>query len=100
MAVGLGMQHQKRDGEILTKIAFVDTMIGHASGTNGLLLSTDDGGQTWSSLHTGASIRQFSFADFGNGIADFDGALKLTSEGGKRWRDIEVMRTDTALRKF
>jgi hypothetical protein len=94
------MQHQKRDGEILTKIAFVDTMIGHASGTNGLLLSTNDGGQTWSSQHTGASIRQFSFADSRNGIADLDGALKLTSDGGKQWRDIEAMRTDTQLRKF
>jgi hypothetical protein len=94
------MQHQKRNGEILTKIAFVDKMIGHASGTNGLLVSTNDGGQTWSSPHTGANIRDFSFADSRNGIADLDGALKLTSDDGIQWRDIEAMRTDTQLRKF
>jgi photosystem II stability/assembly factor-like uncharacterized protein len=94
------MEHQKRDGEILTNIAFVNTMIGHASGTNGLLLSTSDGGQTWSSQPTSGTIRQFSFADLTNGIADLDGVLKLTSDGGRRWRAIEVLRTDEQLRRF
>jgi Photosynthesis system II assembly factor YCF48 len=94
------MQHEKKDSEILTNIAFVNTMIGHASGTNGLLLSTNDGGQTWSSLQTAGTIRQFSFADLTNGIADVDGVLKLTSDGGRQWRDIGVMKTDEQLRKF
>lgn len=94
------MQHQKSDGEILTNIAFVNPMIGHATGTNGLLLSTSDGGQTWSSQHTGGTIRQFSFADLTNGIADFGGVLRLTSDGGGQWRDIEAMKNDEQLRKF
>ena len=86
------MQHQKRDGEILTNIAFANSMIGHASATNGLLLSTSDGGQTWSSQLTSGTIRQFSFADLTNGIADLDGVLKVTSDGGKQWRDLAVLR--------
>ena len=94
------MQHQKRDGEILTNVAFVNSMIGHASATNGLLLSTSDGGQTWSSQSTGGTIRQFSFADLTNGIADLNGVLKVTSDGGGRWSDVEVLRTDEQLRKF
>lgn len=94
------IRHEKSDGEVLTNIAFVDPMIGHASGTNGLLLSTNDGGQTWSPLHTDGTISQFSFADAAYGIADLDGVLKLTSDGGKQWRDIDVMKTDPQLRKF
>lgn len=94
------MQHQKRDGEILTNIAFANAMFGHASATNGLLLSTSDGGQTWSSQSTGGTIRQFSFADLTSGIADLDGVLKVTSDGGGRWSDVEVLRTDEQLRKF
>jgi photosystem II stability/assembly factor-like uncharacterized protein len=62
-------KHQNPDGEVLLDISFVNEKVGHAAGTGGLLLSTDDGGQTWKSHVAPGAVRAFSFADAVNGIA-------------------------------
>jgi photosystem II stability/assembly factor-like uncharacterized protein len=93
-------QHQKQGGEVLLKIAFVDEKTGHAAGTGGLILSTTDGGQTWSSHASGSTIGDFSFSGPGNGIAEIGGQVNLTSDGGEHWQEVSAMRTDPKVKPF
>lgn len=99
-------KHQNLDGEVLLNISFVDDRVGHAAGTGGLLLSTDDGGRTWKSHVAAGTVRAFSFADAVNGMAVIDdghasprtlssdtaviidGTVKITRDGGEHWEDI------------
>jgi photosystem II stability/assembly factor-like uncharacterized protein len=102
-------KHQNLNGEVLLDISFVNEKIGHAAGTGGLLLSTDDGGQIWKSHVAPGAVRAFSFADAINGIAivsdghpsprvsSFDqvtpieGTVKVTRDGGEHWEDIAAI---------
>ena len=97
---------------MLVDIAFVNEKVGHAAGTGGLLLSTDDGGQTWKSRLAAGAIRAFSFADAMNGIAVFgeesasprvsssdqavpiEGTVKITHDAGQRWEDIAAINSE------
>jgi photosystem II stability/assembly factor-like uncharacterized protein len=109
-------KHQNRDGEVLLNISFVDSKIGFAGGTGGLLLSTGDGGQTWNIHNLGETIRSFSFADAANGLAIVSadsplkqdlpkgtfysyGAVKVTHDGGGHWEMIAALDSDE-LRPF
>jgi hypothetical protein len=56
-------KHQNLDGEVLLDISFANERVGHVAGTGGLLLSTDDGGQTWKNHVAPGAVRAFSFAD-------------------------------------
>lgn len=42
------LKHQAQDGNLLLNIQFVNTKFGYAAGTGGLILTTEDGGETWS----------------------------------------------------
>lgn len=94
------IQHQKQNGEVLLKIAFVDANVGHAAGTSGLLLSTNDGGKSWSPHTAVATIKDFSFADSLNGIANINGTVKITTDGGDHWEDVQFLQTDEKLKKY
>lgn len=103
------VKHQKRGGEILLDLAFINAEVGHAAGTNGLLLSTTDGGKTWDPHTAPDEVQSFSFADANHGIAviggvddsspHMDGTVKLTNDGGVRWEDIPALNSDE-LRPF
>jgi len=103
------LKHKNPGGEILLDLAFINPEVGHASGTNGLLLSTTDGGQTWNPHIAPDDIQLFSFADANHGIAviggvddvspHMDGVVKLTQDGGGHWEDIPALRSDE-LRPF
>lgn len=93
------IRHQRPNGEVLLRIAFVDAMVGHAAGTGGALFYTDDGGKTWSSHSAGATIEKFSFADSMSGIADVNGVVKLTADGGGHWQDAQL-RSDEKLKNY
>jgi hypothetical protein len=110
-------KHQNLDGEVLLDISFVNEKVGHAAGTGGLLLSTEDGGQTWKSHVTPGAVRAFSFADAINGIAvvgeghpsprvsssdqavPVEGTVKITHDGGEHWEDIAAINSEE-LRPF
>jgi hypothetical protein len=110
-------KHQNPDGEVLLDISFVNEKVGHAAGTGGLLLSTDDGGQTWKSHVAPGAVRAFSFADAVNGIAvigegqpssrvsssdqavPIEGTVKITHDGGEHWEDIAAVNSEE-LRPF
>ena len=93
-------QHQKQNGEVLLKIAFVDATVGHAAGTGGLILSTNDGGKSWSPHTTVGPIKDFSFADSLNGIANIHGIVKMTTDGGDHWQDVQFLQTDEKLKTY
>ena len=107
------LKHEKVDGQILLNIAFVNEKVGHAAGNGGLILTTVDGGSTWTAHNIGDDIREFSFADSENGIAiiggdstaitfkptwgefgPMDGAVKLTHDGGEHWEDIPSLNSE------
>jgi hypothetical protein len=102
-------KHQNLNGEVLLDISFVTEKIGHAAGTGGLLLSTDDGGQTWKSHVAPGTVRAFSFADAMSGIAvvsdghssprvsssdraiPIEGSVRITHDGGEHWEDVAAL---------
>jgi hypothetical protein len=94
------IKHQRQFGEVLLAVSFIDSKTGFASGTGGVLLTTLDGGETWSMHRAGSTIRQFSFSDPMHGIAEIGGAVKLTVDGGDTWRELRVMRDDEKVRLF
>lgn len=94
------IRHQKQDGEILLKIAFIDEKTAHAAGTVGLILSTTDGGETWSSHAGGHTIQDFSFSGPADGIAEIGGQISLTSDGGDHWHEVSAIQTDPKVRPF
>lgn len=94
------VQHQKQDGEVLLNIAFSDEKTGHAAGTGGLILSTTDSGQTWTAHRGGPTIQSFSFAGAAAGIAEVDGHVSLTADGGAHWQEVVAMHTDPKVQPF
>jgi photosystem II stability/assembly factor-like uncharacterized protein len=103
------LRHRKAGGRPLLRIGFLNDLVGHASGDDGLLLSTADGGRTWNSHVLGAeTVQLFSFADSANGIAVLsshhgdvgmgmldevqgipflDSRVLLTHDGGQHWEE-------------
>jgi photosystem II stability/assembly factor-like uncharacterized protein len=74
------------NGPVLLNIAFADARFGYAAGSNGLLLTTGDGGDTWTPMTTaGDSILQVSFADAGHGLIRTRNGLFFTVDGGAHW---------------
>jgi photosystem II stability/assembly factor-like uncharacterized protein len=53
------LSHHTRDGKILLHIAFASEKVGHAAGKGGLLLSTIDGGKTWTTHNVGDDVLAF-----------------------------------------
>lgn len=105
-------KHQNLDGEVLFAIAFVNDQVGHAAGTGGLLLSTEDGGQTWKRHIAPGAVRAFSFGNTTDGIAvisegssnlrvsssdqavPMEGSVRITHDGGEHWGDISALNLD------
>lgn len=95
------IKHQQQFGDVLLTVSFVDSKTGFAAGTGGVLLSTRDGGETWSMHQAGLStIKQFLFSDAMHGIAEIGGMVKLTEDGGDTWRELGAMRNDEKVRPF
>ncbi len=110
-------RHQNPDGEVLFDIAFVNDKIGHAAGTGGVLLSTDDGGRTWKRHIVPGRLRLFSFANAMSGIAvvseratnlrisssdqasPVEGSVKITHDGGENWENVPAINSEE-LRPF
>lgn len=76
---------------LLLNIAFADAKFGYAAGSNGLLLTTSDGGNTWGPMTTaGDSILQVSFADERHGLIRTRGGLFYTVDGGAHWPPVPM----------
>jgi len=95
------IKHQKKDGEVLLYIAFIRQDLGYASGTNGLLLWTKDGGETWSESHSGSlAVSRISFSDHKNGLRQIGSAVEITHDGGGNWTPISAYQSDGEVANF
>ena len=80
-------------GDDLNDVVFVSTSVGYAVGRAGTILTTTDGGTTWSPEHstTAANLMGVSFCDATHGWAvgnnaNFSSAVLVsTSDGGASW---------------
>ena len=95
------LRHQKRDGSVLLNIDFADNKFGYASGTNGLLLTTVDGGETWEQ-HTLSvnTLLHASFSDPQHGLIHTRTSLLVTSDGGVHWSSVLTGLTQEQLKEF
>jgi photosystem II stability/assembly factor-like uncharacterized protein len=78
------VKHRTPDGNSLLNIDFVNDSFGYATGTGGMLLTTEDGGKTWLSRSVGGdTILQASFSDSQHGIIRTPSSLLFTPDGGQ-----------------
>lgn len=78
------VKHRTPDGNLLLNIDFVNESFGYATGTGGVLLTTEDGGKTWFSRSVGKdTILQASFSDPQHGIIRTQSSLLFTADGGQ-----------------
>jgi photosystem II stability/assembly factor-like uncharacterized protein len=80
---------------MLTSVSFVSDKLGWACGHWGLILHTEDGGETWKIQRSDTTVDQplFSvyFSDASNGIAVGLWSLTLrTTDGGATWNSIKM----------
>lgn len=74
-------------GEI-TDLSFVSNSIGYASGDNGVVYKTTDGGFNWTLLQTGTTTKMRSVHFYNENIgaaAGESGAIIVTNDGGATW---------------
>ena len=80
---------------MLTSVQFVDAQRGFAAGHDGVVLSTVDGGETWSLLRSNPGVEQpilslhFDGADHGLAVGLFGWALE-TRDGGRNWTERQI----------
>lgn len=71
----------------LLKIHFLNPSLGYVSGANGILLTTADGGNTWSSQKSSPfnSVDALWFTSTDTGYANIGGIIQKTVDGGSEW---------------
>ena len=116
------LKHTIPSGRKLLSISFLNEKIGYAGGEGGLLLSTNDGGETWVAHEAGSkTLQAVSFADATHGIAVLtdrigkleigllsevqgtpflDSDVRITRDGGLHWEEITALKTDADLRPY
>ena len=67
-------------------IYFVDAMTGWAGG--GVIMKTTDGGETWQTQVTAATVREFQFLDGRCGFAVGGKTILQTKDGGDTWKNL------------
>jgi photosystem II stability/assembly factor-like uncharacterized protein len=95
------VKHQTPDGNLLLNIQFLNKKFGYSAGTDGLILITEDGGETWTP-HPGpnSTVLQISFSDSQHGLIRTPDELEFTADGGKNWSPVVVTHDSDALKTF
>ncbi len=95
------VKRQKPDGEVLTRIGFVEEKIGYAAGTHGLLLWTRAGGESWTESRSDTeTIRDIAFSNEKDGLRTINSAVEMTADGGKTWSPIRAYQQNKELEQF
>jgi len=95
------VKHQTVDGAVLLNISFADEKFGYAAGTGGSILTTEDGGETWSPHPTGKdAILQASFSDVKHGLIRTSGSLLFTVDAGTHWSIVSAGENTEELKRF
>jgi photosystem II stability/assembly factor-like uncharacterized protein len=84
--------------EWINSIDFVSDMIGYASGREGLIVKTEDGGETWTEQESGSdkNLVDIAFFNENTGFAAIDNwsdSLLYTQDGGLSWSSIMMPST-------
>src|SRR5262249_23500207 len=77
--------------EKLLAISIIDKQIVFVSGTSGIILSTENGGETWEHLSTPTEVAlsDLSFSNSQKGVVVGYGTILFTTNAGKAWQKIE-----------
>lgn len=95
------IKHTLKDSGALLLIQFPTPNFGYAAGTGGVLLITNNAGETWDSLNAGAdTILQASFSDAQHGLIHTMNALLYTADGGAHWTPIIPSQDPDRLKSF
>ncbi|WP_454739223.1 WD40/YVTN/BNR-like repeat-containing protein [Cupriavidus necator] len=80
---------------LLTSVQFVDARRGYAAGHDGVVLETQDGGETWTLLRATPGVEQpilslyFDSPEHGIGVGLYGWAIE-TRDGGRTWSDLRI----------
>jgi len=86
---------------LLTSVQFVDARRGYAAGHDGVVLGTQDGGDTWTVLRSAPGAEQpilslhFENAEHGIAVGLYGWAIE-TRDGGRSWRELVLATGDDA----
>lgn len=95
------VKHWKKNGSILTLIAFSNDRFGFAAGTDGTLLLSQDGGTKWVRVPgVQGNVYNASFSDAHDGIIETAKGLEYTHDGGTSWKDVSYRRSADEMRQF
>jgi hypothetical protein len=94
-------RHHMADGALLLNIDFPDPKFGYAAGSGGLILTTEDGGETWAAHSTiKDTVLQISFADIQHGLIRTTKSLQFTIDGGLHWSEVSAGQNAADIKKF
>ena len=85
---------------LLTTVQFVDERRGYAAGHDGVVLGTEDGGQTWTLLRAQPGKEQpvlaihFDTPQHGIAVGPYGWAIE-TQDAGKTWSDLRIQSSGT-----
>lgn len=95
------VKHQMMGGPLLLNINFADSKFGYAAGSGGILLTTVDSGETWTSRSIiGETILQVSFADPQHGLIRTPTSLLSTADGGLHWSAVSLNQGSEDVKEF
>lgn len=95
------VKHTTPDGAVLLNISFANEKFGYAAGTGGLFLTTEDGGETWTSHTAGKdAILQASFSDEKHGLIRTLTSLQFTIDGGTNWALVSAGQNSEDIKHF
>lgn len=95
------IKHHTPGGPSLSHIDFANSNFGYSAGADGLLLMTQDGGESWMA-HPGLSetILQISFADAQHGLVRVPKSLLFTTDGGSHWSAVNERQYPEGVEQF
>jgi len=77
-------------GQNIISVAAIDSLVCYASGTNGTILKTINGGESWESLPSGVqdTVHSLLFVNESTGYALIGAQVLLTFDGGTSWQSV------------
>lgn len=95
------VKHLNVNGQVLLRVGFVAEKAGYAAGTGGIVLWTEDGGETWAPTSTsGDTILDVSFSDEKHGIRQTRLSADTTEDGGVTWLPVSALKSDEQFREY
>jgi photosystem II stability/assembly factor-like uncharacterized protein len=95
------IKHHTPGGASLSHVDFANSKFGYSAGTAGLLLMTQDGGESWVPRPgLSETILQISFADPQHGLVRVPKSLLFTTDGGSHWSAVNERQHPEGVEQF